>query len=77
MAVVNPTQAAHEMDFHVDGVELQGGGILRRIAAPNLDADNEPGKPPEVPIRETRLSEPPAGVMLPPLSISLYVFDVK
>jgi alpha-N-arabinofuranosidase len=77
VAVVNPTQAAHEMDFHVDGVELQDGGILRRIAAPNLDADNEPGKPPEVPIRETRLSERPASVTLPPLSISLYVFDVK
>jgi alpha-N-arabinofuranosidase len=77
VAVVNPTQAAHEMDFHVDGVELQCGGILRRIAAPNLDADNEPGKPPEVPIRETRLSERPASVTLPPLSISLYVFDVK
>ncbi len=77
VAVVNPTETAHEMDFNIDGVELQGGGILRRIAAPNLDADNEPGKPPEVTIRETRLRERPASVTLPPLSISLYEFDVK
>jgi alpha-L-arabinofuranosidase len=76
VAVVNPTEAAHELDFNVEGVALEAGGILRRIAAPNLEADNEPGKPPEVTIQETRLSERPATVTLPPLSISLYEFDV-
>ena len=77
VAAVNPTETAHEMDFNVEGVELEGGGILRRIAAPNLDADNDPGKPPEVSIQETRLSARPTTVTLPPLSISMYEFDVK
>jgi alpha-L-arabinofuranosidase len=77
VAVVNPTQTAHEMDFAVTGAPLQGTGTMWRIAAPNLDADNEPGKEPALAIRETRLTERPATVALPPLSISLFELEVK
>src|SRR5208337_2666754 len=41
VAVVNPTETAHEMEFAIAGVQLQGSGTLRRIAAHNLNADNE------------------------------------
>ncbi|MGO9274954.1 MAG: alpha-N-arabinofuranosidase [Terriglobia bacterium] len=77
VAVVNPTGTAHEMEFAVSGAQLQGTGTTWRIAAPNLDADNEPGKEPALEIRETRLTERPPMLALPPLSISLFELDLK
>jgi alpha-L-arabinofuranosidase len=77
VAVVNPTETAHDMEFAVTGAQLQGTGTIWRIAAPNLDADNEPGKEPVLAVRETRLIERPATLALPPLSISLFELDVK
>lgn len=77
VAVVNPTETAHEMEFAVVGVQLKGSGTLHRIAAPNLDADNEPGKKPAVEIVGTRLSERPTTLTVPPLSISLFELDVQ
>jgi len=77
VAVVNPTETAHEMEFAVTGASLQGTGTMWRIAAPNLDADNEPRKEPALTIRETRLIERPAKLALPPLSINLFELDVE
>jgi alpha-N-arabinofuranosidase len=77
VAVVNPTENAHDMSLAISGVQLAGSGVLRKIVAPHLDADNEPGKKPVLEVQETRLSEPPANLSVPPLSISLFEFDVK
>ncbi len=77
VAVVNPTETAHEMELAVKGVQLLSSGNLRRIAAPNLDADNEPGKKPELEIHETPLSERPTTLTVPPLSISLFELNVQ
>jgi len=77
VAVVNPTEAAQQIDFAVSGVQLEGSGMLRRIAAPSLDADNEPGKPPVLQIRETPLSATPNTLALPPLSISLFELNAR
>jgi alpha-N-arabinofuranosidase len=77
VAVVNPTETAHEMEFAVMGVQLKGSGTLHRIAAPNLNADNEPGKKLAVEIVETPLSERSTILTVPPLSISLFEMDVQ
>jgi alpha-L-arabinofuranosidase len=77
VAVVNPTETAHEMEFAIAGLQLQGSGTLRRIAAPNLNADNEPGKKPTLEVVETRLTERPTTLTVPPLSISLFELDVQ
>jgi alpha-N-arabinofuranosidase len=77
LAIVNPTETVHEMDLGVTGAQLLGTGTMWRIAAPNLDADNEPGKEPALEIRETRLTERPATLALPPLSVSLIELDVR
>jgi alpha-N-arabinofuranosidase len=77
LAIVNPTETVHEMDLGVTGAQLLGTGTMWKIAAPNLDADNEPGKEPALEIRETRLTERPATLALPPLSVSLIELDVR
>jgi len=77
VAIVNPTETLQEMDFNVVGVQLQGAGRMWRIAAPNLDADNEPGKKPELEIVETPVRELPKTLALPPLSISLCEFEAR
>lgn len=77
VALVNPTETLQEIDFNVAGVQLQGAGRMWRIAAPNLDADNEPGKKPELEIVETPVRELPKTLALPPLSISLCEFEAR
>lgn len=77
VAIVNPTENPQEIDFNVTGVQLQGTGRMWRLAAPNLDADNEPGKKPGLEIVETPVRDLPRTLALPPLSISLSEFDAK
>jgi alpha-N-arabinofuranosidase len=77
VAVVNPTEDPQEIEFNVSGVQLQGSGRMWRIAAPNLEADNVPGKKPELEIVESPMREVPKTLALPPLSISLCEFDAK
>jgi hypothetical protein len=77
VTVVNPTEAAHEMEFAMKGVELQSSANLLRSAAPNLDADNESGKKPELEIHEIPLRERPTALTVPPLGISLFELNVQ
>jgi alpha-N-arabinofuranosidase len=77
VAVVNPTEVPRDMDLTLTGVSLLGSGTLRKIVAPNLQADNEPGKEPMLKVEESRWTEVPASLTAPPLSISLYEFELK
>jgi alpha-N-arabinofuranosidase len=77
VALVNPTEKPQEIEFNIAGVQLRGSGRMWRIAAPNLDADNVPGKRPELEIAESPVREVPKALALPPLSISLWEFEVK
>jgi alpha-N-arabinofuranosidase len=77
VAVVNPTETPQGIDLNVTGIQLRGTGKMWRIAAPHLEADNKPGKKPEVEIAESPIRELPTTLALPPLSISLYQFDPR
>jgi alpha-N-arabinofuranosidase len=53
-SVVNPTVQAQEFTLHINRVKLRGTGKLSLLAAPSVEADNEPGKEPLIKIVETR-----------------------
>ncbi len=77
VAVVNPMSTAQEVHFAVIGVQLQGTGTMRRMAAANMNDDNHPGKDPVLEVRQTPVTEQPTTLAVPPLSISLYELDMK
>lgn len=77
LSVVNPTVQAQEFKPQMKGVKLCGTGKLSLLAAPNMEADNEPGKEPLVRILENTVTAPSNRVQVPPISVSVYEFDVE
>jgi alpha-N-arabinofuranosidase len=77
LSVVNPTVEKQEFATQISGVKLRGPGKLSQLAAPSVDADNEPGKEPVVKIVESSQTDLPARVQVPPISVSVYEFDVE
>ena len=76
ISVVNPTEEGHSFTAKIGGVKLRGQGKLYQIAPPSVNSTNEAGKDPAVKIVETAQDELPETVLLPPVSVSLYEFDV-
>jgi alpha-N-arabinofuranosidase len=77
LAIVNPTESEQQIDVAFRGVVLQPGGKLWRIAAQDLNPQNQPGKPPAVDIVESAVTETPGRLVVPKLSISLYEWPVR
>ncbi len=76
ISVVNPTEEAHSFTPKLSGVKLSAQGKLHQIAPPSLSSTNEPGKEPAVKIVESAQNGLPESIEVPPVSVSLYEFDV-
>jgi alpha-N-arabinofuranosidase len=76
MSIVNPTETACSFSPAISGVTLRGAGMLHQIAPGNASATNQAGKEPAVTIVDTAVQALPASVEVPPVSVSLYAFDV-
>jgi alpha-N-arabinofuranosidase len=76
LSVVNPTTTAQEIAPEINGVKLRGSGKLSLLAAPSVDADNEAGKEPLVKMIESLQGALPEKVQVPPISVSVYEFQV-
>jgi alpha-N-arabinofuranosidase len=76
LSVVNPTEEGHSLTPKIGGVKLSAQGKLYQIAPPGLNSNNEAGKEPLVKIVETEQNGMPETVLAPPVSVSLYEFDV-
>jgi len=76
LSVVNPTEDAQEFSPRLAGVTLRGPGKLWQIAAPNVNAANEPGKKPAVEILEYPLRALTERVQVPAISVNVYAFEV-
>jgi hypothetical protein len=74
--VVNPTEEGHSFTPKISGVKLRAQGKLYQIAPPSVDSTNEAGKEPAVKIVETAQTSLPEEIQIPPISISVYEFDV-
>jgi alpha-L-arabinofuranosidase len=77
LSIVNPTEEGHTLTARISGIKLRERGKLYQIAPPGLNSINEPGKEPEVKIVESEQAEFPASVQAPPVSVSLYEFEVE
>jgi alpha-N-arabinofuranosidase len=77
VAIVNPTESEQRIDVAFQGVALQLKGRLFRIASPDLNPQNQPGKPPVVDIVESEVTEVPRSLVIPKLSVSLYELPVR
>lgn len=76
LSVVNPTEDGHEFAPQIGGVRLRGAGKLWQIAAPSVQSFNEPGKEPVVKINETPQASLPEKVQVPPISVSVFEFEI-
>ena len=74
--MVNPTETAQEFAPRITGVKLRGQGKLSQIAAPDVNAANEPGRKPVVQILEYLQQALPDTVQVPPVSINVYDFEI-
>lgn len=76
ISVVNPTDADQKLKIDLEGVKMPKTAKLYRIAGTNPKACNIPGKPPQVAIEETDRMPFGKTLILPPLSISLYMIEL-
>jgi alpha-N-arabinofuranosidase len=76
LSVVNPTEEGQSFAAKISGVKLRDQGKLYQIAPPGVNSTNEAGKEPAVKIVETAQDGFPETVQVPPVSVSLYEFDV-
>jgi alpha-L-arabinofuranosidase len=77
LSVVNPTENSQELAAQISGVKLRSSGKLWQIAAPSVNAANEPDKEPEVKINEIPQTSLPESVQVPPISVSVYEFEIE
>jgi alpha-N-arabinofuranosidase len=76
ISVVNPTEEAHSFTPKLSDVKLSAQGKLHQIAPPSVASTNEVGKEPAVKIVESAQNGLPETIEVPPVSVSLYEFDV-
>jgi alpha-N-arabinofuranosidase len=77
LSVANPTVEGQELAPQINGVKLRGPGKLWQLAAPSVDSENEFGKDPVVKIVESSQPLFADKVQVPPISVSVYEFDVE
>lgn len=77
ISVVNPTEEVHSLTPSVTRTKLPNRGKLYQIAPPSVNSANEVGKEPVVKIVETELTQSSETLHVPPVSVSLYEFDVE
>jgi len=77
LSVVNATEDGQEFAPKIIGVKLRGAGKLWQIAAPSVDAANEPGREPVVKIQESPQASLTEQVQVPPISVSVYEFEIE
>ena len=77
ISIANPTEDAHSFTPRLTGVKLRDRGKLYQIAPPSVNSANEAGKAPMVNIMETEQPGFSESVQVPPISVSVYEFEVE
>jgi alpha-N-arabinofuranosidase len=76
LSAINATEEAQEFTPQLNGVKLRGSGRLSQIVAPSAISNNEVGKEPVVKIAESTVGALAEKVQLPPVSVSIYQFEI-
>jgi alpha-L-arabinofuranosidase len=77
LSVVNPSEDGHSFTPKTRGLKLRERGKLYQIAPPGVNSANEAGKEPVVKIVEAELAGFPETMQSPPVSVSLYEFEIE
>jgi len=77
VAIVNPTMRELNLPLTLTGAELTGAGKKCEIAGDDPMAYNEPGKPANVTIEESTVTDVSDRLSVAPCSITLYALSVK
>ena len=77
IGVVNPTDQEQILPMEVQGATLTGGGKVWLISHTDPMAYNEPGKEPNVVIKEKPVDGVSDKLTVPPYSINLYELTVR
>ncbi len=77
IGIVNPTEDELELPMELKGAKLTGKARLWQIAHTDPMAYNEPGKEPNVTIKEKTGSKISRKLSVPPLSVNLYELPIK
>ncbi|MGC8517632.1 MAG: alpha-L-arabinofuranosidase C-terminal domain-containing protein [Steroidobacteraceae bacterium] len=72
VAVVNPTARTEPLALHLRGATVRAGGHYWEMTGPGLAAANDIGHPPEVQVREHRLTGVSGPLRIAPISIDIY-----
>ena len=74
IAIVNPTEAAQDIDVAIQGAQLSGKGRMWRLTGPNLTAMAGLTHK-EVQLTEAPVNEAPKTFRVAPLGIEMYEFE--
>jgi alpha-N-arabinofuranosidase len=74
LAVVNPTESVQQLRLTIAGIDLKGNGRGWHLTAPSLEATTGLTKH-EAEVKETSMTEIPATLDVPPISIHIYEFE--
>jgi alpha-L-arabinofuranosidase len=77
VGIVNPTKREITLPINFKNVKLTGSGKLLLMAGDDPQAYNQPGEKPKIEIVEKTVSSVSDKLVLPPLSDSLYILDIK
>jgi alpha-N-arabinofuranosidase len=75
VSVVNPTEKGKTLSLSLKGMAIPRTATLFRIAGDDPMAYNEPGKNPVVRIEETKQAAFSGHLLIPPLSVSIFVLE--
>lgn len=75
LAVVNPTAEKQQLSLKIRGLKIKGVRKTLRLTGAHEKACNIPGKKPEVEIVEVKEGFNPEALILPPLSVTLYLLE--
>jgi alpha-N-arabinofuranosidase len=77
LAIVNTEGSPQRLTVDFGSVRLSGKGTKSTITGPSPMASNEPGKPPNVVLKNEAFKGDDSRFDLPPLSISIYRLELK
>ena len=76
VAVVNPTETAHELTLELRGIRAAGAGRVWRMAPGSVTAANLVGREPQVRVEEMAATASGA-ITIPAISVGVYAFPVN
>ena len=77
LAIVNPGPDAESVSVDCGGVVVKPDAVRWMISNPDPESYNEPGRPPEVTLKQDRVNVKNLVFAVPPCSVNLYRLQVR